>query len=139
MKDADALELPLLIQVVKDILVQDEDITLLPLPGRTCRWIPEYVELGDQFDTEMPAPGKKNAHVQNLTYISSDCFVVGDELRRSVQRSAGQAGDLHPLKIVRIFHGDIRTEVTDDFVPPLVVEMVGVFQELLPVDRSSLP
>jgi hypothetical protein len=42
------------------------------------------------------------------------------------------------LKIIRIFYGDIRTEITDNFVPPFVIEMIGVFHELLTVD-SELP
>ena len=32
-----------------------------------------------------------------------------------------------------IFYGDIRAEVVNDLVPPVVVEMIGALQELLTV------
>ncbi len=97
------------------------------------------MEFSNQLDTKMPSPGDKSSHVKHFAYIGGKRFVVGDELRRAVECPAGQTRNLGALEIIRIFHGNIRTEITDDFVPPFVIEIVRVFQELLPVDRKPPP
>ena len=97
------------------------------------------MELGNKLDAELPAPGNESAHIQDFAHVGGDRLVVGDELFRAVERFAGQTWNLRTLEVIRIFHGDIRTKVTDDFVPPFVVEMVGVFQELMSVDSELLP
>ncbi len=95
------------------------------------------VELGYQLHAELPAPGNKGAHIKNFTHVGGKRLVVGDELLRAVQRVAGDAGYLRPHEVIGICQCDIRSEVAGDLIPPVVVEMIGVFQELPAVQGAA--
>lgn len=84
------------------------------------------MELGDELDAEMPAPGYESTHIKDFTYIRSDRLIIGDEFLRATECFTSQAGNLRALKVVRIFNNYIRTKVTDDFVPPFIIEMAGI-------------
>ena len=96
------------------------------------------MELGNELDAELPAPGKEGAHIQNLAYVGGKGLVVGYELLRAVKCVSCQAGYLRTHEVIGICQGDIPAEVAGDFIKPLVVEMVDVFQELLAV-HCELP
>ena len=42
------------------------------------------MEFGDKFNTEMTAPGKENADIENFADIGSKSLVFGDEFFRTV-------------------------------------------------------
>jgi hypothetical protein len=139
MEDADSLELAFLIQIVKNALVQNADIALLPGAVGALRRIAENMELGDQLHKELVPPGYEGAHIQHFADVGGKGFVVGNELLRAVDRFSGYAGYLGALEVIRILHGDIRAEIAGDLIKPFAVEMIGIYQELFTVHKLLPP
>jgi hypothetical protein len=137
MEDADTLELTFFIQIIEHNLVQDDEIALFPLV-MTIRRCSKNVELSNQFDTELIAPGKKSSHIQNFAHVSGNSFVVSDKFLGAVESVSSYTGYLRTLKVIGVFQGNTRAKIADDLVPSFIVEMIGVFQELLSV-HSELP
>jgi len=139
MENAYTFKLAMFVQIVEHILVHDNNVALFPLCAwGACRRSSQNVELGDELHAELPASRKESTYIQDFTYVGGNGLIVGYELLWAVKRTAGQAGYLRTHEVIGICQGDIRAEVTGDFVKPAVVEMIDIFQELLAV-HSELP
>lgn len=62
-EDADALELALFIDIIKDTLIHDDDISLFPQGMGTFRRVTENVKFGHEFNKELAAERHKSAQV----------------------------------------------------------------------------
>jgi len=131
MGDADALHLAFVIKVVEDPVGHDGDIAFLPLRcSPTGRGIFEGDELGVKLHEDLVALGEEVAHFQDLLCVGCKRLVVSDELLGAME---GLRRGIGAIGAIEVLHGDIRCEIAGDFIKPLVVEVVDVFQVLLAI------